>query len=474
MSRRAPRSRGPAIRPRRDLYTLAPSATLPVCSEAGDRAELLRLRATAELDGGQVEDGLATLQEIVRASPGAAAAPEAQFRYASVLWNRDRDQEAEQAFVELRRRYPGDAHMPEVLYALGRIAQGDGRVDEAIATYAQLADAYPASALAHEARWRIGWIRYQQARWREAAAAFEQVPPSPDGGDADARYWRARALERAGDAAEAQRIYRAILADTPTSYYALWTERRLGQAPTVTRAITAPRQSDGIGVAPAGADPYHWVRANELQAAGLRPLSLAELRAFEHANAEAATAATLSAYQAADGYRDAIRLARARGVSDPSVLYPLAFWPDVARHTGSNGVDPLLVFAVMRQESLYDPAARSPADARGLMQLLPSTAEHVAHRLGQPSPAGRLFDPDTNITLGTAHLQELLDAHPGEPLKALAAYNGGEAAVAKWERRFPGVETDEFVESITYRETRDYVKKVVGNYRRYQQTYGGS
>jgi len=77
------------------------------------------------------------------------------------------------------------------------------------------------------------------------------------------------------------------------------------------------------------------------------------------------------------------------------------------------------------------------------------------------------------VTLGTAHLHELLQSYSGDPYKTLAAYNGGEAAVAKWQVRFGTLEPDEFVESITYRETRDYVKRVMGNYRRYQIEYGG-
>ena len=436
-----------------------------------ERPDLLRLRATAELGAHQTDAGLATLQQIVRESPDAAAAPEAQFRYATVLWNRDRDAEAEQAFADFRRRYPGDSHMPDTLYALGRIAQGDGRSDQAAALYAELAGSYPSSSLAHEARWRIGWIRYQEGRWRDAAALFEQVPPPANSGDnSDAEYWRARSLERAGDSAGAARLYRLIITEAPGSYYARWAAQRVGQAPLGAGTVPA-RRPKAIGSPPPGSDPYHWSRAVELQGAGLPRMSLAELRAFEHANAAGDAASLLAAYQAIDGYRDAIRLARARGVSDPEVLYPLAFWPDVTRHTAGSGLDPLLVLAVMRQESMFDPDARSPADARGLMQLLPSTAERTARQLGQQPPSGRLNDPDTNIGLGVAHLQQLLAAHPGEPMKALAAYNGGEEAVARWERRFGGVETDEFVESITYRETRDYVKKVVGNYQRYQQTY---
>jgi soluble lytic murein transglycosylase len=444
---------------------------LLVDAPAADRPGLLRLRADAEIGAGDVDIGLATLHEIVLQYPDAEAAPAAQLRYATLLWNRDRDQEAAQAFLDFRRRYPDDAKTPDVLYALARIAQSEGQTDTAVAAYDHLADAYPSSALAHEARWRVGWIRYQQGRWQDAAAAFGRAAAGTDAnGAAEAQYWQARALAHAGDRAAAERLYRSIVTDAPTSYYAGWAEQRLG-VPAATLHPPAAPPAQGVGAVPPAADPYHWVRAEELQAAGLRPLARVELRAFEHANADqpGATPAILAAYPAVDGYRDAIRLANARGMTDPTIFFPLAFWPQISRHSGD--VDPLLVLALMRQESFFDPGARSSANAQGLMQLLPSTAERVARRIGQPAPAS-LYDPDANITLGVAHLQQLLQTYQGDPLKTLAAYNGGEEAVAKWQRRFGNLEPDEFVESITYRETRDYVKRVMGNYRKYQQTYG--
>jgi soluble lytic murein transglycosylase len=136
--------------------------------------------------------------------------------------------------------------------------------------------------------------------------------------------------------------------------------------------------------------------------------------------------------------------------------------------TADTSLDPLLVLALMRQESMYDPTAHSPAGARGLMQLMPRTAERVA---GRPVSAEELFAPELNLELGIAHLKELVLRYGGNVLKGLAAYNGGEEAVRKWEERFGTLDLDEFVESITYRETRDYVKRVMSHYRRYQQLY---
>ena len=88
------------------------------------------------------------------------------------------------------------------------------------------------------------------------------------------------------------------------------------------------------------------------------------------------------------------------------------------------------------------------------------------------SVAPTLTDPATNVRLGTQYLRELLDRYDGNPCKALAAYNAGEDAVRKWEARAPDAEADEFVETISYRETRRYVKAVLGNYRRYRRLYG--
>ena len=101
-----------------------------------------------------------------------------------------------------------------------------------------------------------------------------------------------------------------------------------------------------------------------------------------------------------------------------------------------------------------------------------STAERTAERLGKTAAVADLYEPSVNLDLGVAHLAFLRDLYGGDIIKVLAAYNGGEAAVAKWEQRFGGVAEDEFVESITYRETRDYVKRVMSHYRHYREIYG--
>jgi len=183
----------------------------------------------------------------------------------------------------------------------------------------------------------------------------------------------------------------------------------------------------------------------------------------------------LEAYTDVEAHGRALRLAGrlGPGTLTPTTLaayqYPRAYWSRVTAAADAARLDPYVVVALMRQESLFDPDAVSPAAAYGLMQLLPSTASRVAGTTIEPR---QLFDPTTNIGLGTRYLRLLLDRYDGNLAKALAAYNGGEEAVAKWERRTPGAATDEFVETISYRETRHYVKQVLGNYRRYRRLYG--
>ena len=453
-----------AIRVADERLTSAPRAQRP---------GIVRQRAEAERGAGDLEAALATLRALIRDYPAAPQAAEAQYRLAALLWNRDRNAEARIEFERFLARHPRHARTPEVRYALARIAAGEGDDAAAIAAYRRLIEAFPDAPQAREARWRIGWIRYQAGAWPEAAAAFAAAAQGRGvSGAPDAVYWQARALERAGDRAAAKELYRTLLERAPASYYGDWAARRLGEARDSGAAPAVPPRPGAVGAAPPDTDPDQWVRARGLVAADLRPQARRELQRFErdHRGNRAAAAALPAAYQAADGYRDAIRLVSARGGGDTDVLYPIAFWPQVSRAAAAEQVDPLLLLALMRQESLFDPAARSPADARGLMQLLPSTAERVALARGEPAPTD-LTDPDVNVALGTAYLASLLRDYHGDPLRALAAYNGGDAAVAKWQERYGGREADEWVESITYRETRDYVKKVVGNHRRYQQLY---
>jgi len=444
-------------------------------TRARDRSDVLRLQAQALLGSRRVDDAVAALRAVVRAEAGTPLASATLFRIGSILWNRDRDHEALTAFEELRRSYPRAGQRTEALYAIGRIHEHSGQTARAIAAYRRLAREAPRDKLAREALWRVGWIYYRAGDWKAAERSFASVARCRSIAPcADALYWQARSLDHLGRSAAAADIYQRITGEAATSYYAMWAERRLKRpAPAASFHVVAPVDEVVLPPQP----DFHFERAIELKAAGLPSMARTELAAYQrdHQHEVVALRRLLRWYPAVDGEGAAIRLllrlGRQAGLNEAErqrVLYPLGFWPEVQRESAAHGLNPLLVAALIRQESLYDPEARSPANARGLMQLLPGTARRVA---GVPVSAAALNEPSRNISLGTAYLADLLAKFDGDRLKALAAYNGGVAAVNKWARRFPGHDDDEFVESISFRETRDYVKRVIAGYRQYRELY---
>jgi soluble lytic murein transglycosylase len=142
---------------------------------------------------------------------------------------------------------------------------------------------------------------------------------------------------------------------------------------------------------------------------------------------------------------------------------------------GTCPADPLLVSAVILAESAYDPEALSFACARGLMQLMPETGQRVARRLGLPLPSpDDLFRPDLNVRLGCDFLSSLLAHFEGREVPAVAAYNAGLDVVREWWRKFGRLDEPAFIESLPYRETRQYVQRVLAYYRHYQREYRGA
>jgi soluble lytic murein transglycosylase len=156
-------------------------------------------------------------------------------------------------------------------------------------------------------------------------------------------------------------------------------------------------------------------------------------------------------------------------------LYPLGYLDVVRQYAQQRGTDPYLVLALIREESAFAPRAVSPVGARGLMQLMPQTADLVARENKLPPVASAALDtPEANIRLGAIHLADLLRDNNGNLVLALASYNAGKQAVQRWLQRFGFADEIEFVEDIPYNETRNYVKRVLANYERYRSLYGAS
>lgn len=408
---------------------------------------------------------------------------EAKMTYASGShsWNADESTKALEKFERVVEMETGISEEQRAWYAMGRIHESRRRYNAAAAAYRRAAQGLDGE-LMRESKWRAGWSSYLAGNYEGAAWVFGAMADSAKlirgvvTGREEALYWEARSLERAGRVPEATGVYRTLLHEIPDGFYAYLVERRTGMRadpPTVVQT-----QAAGTPVPAATARALD--RAWQLEIASLHGLALAELQ-------RAASAATpairkrilpllieIGAYDLA--LRTSLTLYR-RGVLEEDELYPFlyphAFEDIVMGNALDMGIDPFLVYSLIRQESLFDPWAVSPARAYGLMQLLLPTAQRMAPVAGIDSvELDDLFQPKTNIRLGIAYLKTLSRRFDGSDVLVLASYNAGERAADRWKERLAGLDEDEFIEQISYRETRNYVKKILRNYRNYRRLYG--
>ncbi|SRR5579875_551263 len=419
------------------------------------------------------------LKAYLAVAPAGPKAAEAMFDLARIYWHRDDTAGARTYFRMLAARFPTSSLTPGAMLRIGRTYEDDQRFDLARSAYLAAAAAHPHSEAAADARFRAVWLLYRSRRFAEAAAGFQSMEPRANDPIERAmyRYWDARSLEQAGQGDRARDIYYDLAASTVTNYYPELAARRVG-APEIE--LPAAALDPPPAFAPVnGPETFHLQRALALKALALEQLELGELRelAAIDGGSHQMRMFLLAEYPQAGGYHDATVLATQMAMRGEissrlaeRIRYPRAFWPLFSQAAARTGVKPYLLLALSRQESLFDPRACSYADARGVMQLLPSTAARVAAQTGVPQYRIDLYDPAINIELGSANLKMLLEMFGGDEFKAIAAYNGGEDAVRRWVERYGGAD-DEWVENIEFAETRNYVKKVVGGMREYRMLY---
>ncbi len=443
-------------------------------SDSGLRPAALLLLARIYKSQGRSNAAQAQWQQIVERYPKTSSAPRALYRWARFFWNRDQDETALPLFERFALVYPGHALAAEAWYAIGRIFQDQQAHARAASAYQYLTQHFSRGSLAREAHWRLGWMAYQWGDYEHARKTWRGLAQSAPG-TAEGRsalYWQARAADKAGKPKEANQGYRRLLRRYPHGYYALWAEKRLAITPAaLTIHIMPPKQHPRMSAARAA----HYQRCTVLAELGLFDLARRELDWVREKgpNGTTWTRFLLSEYKRLNDHTAAFQLARTLKVGSQlkqAYFYPQAYWGLVSAQAQQHDLDPYLIVSLIRQESLFNPKAVSPANAYGLMQLLPTTAAALTSLpLNGVSP---LTDPELNISLGSTYLRQLLDRYNDSVILALGAYNAGERAADKWKTRSGKLEPDEFIESISYRETRKYVKLVLRNYRMYVRLYG--
>ncbi|MGB9735189.1 MAG: transglycosylase SLT domain-containing protein [bacterium] len=339
------------------------------------------------------------------------------------------------------------------------------------------------------ADWELGWYYYRQANFNNAIYYFNKLEHSKYSDESEktkAMYWKARTLLKTGEVQHSEKIFFKIINENPFSYYSvmsnLWFDENTLDFSPKDLVLPEPFITPGDF-----AFNYHYSRYAFLNAVGFKKEAIDELNAASSLNLTKEEAFLLChAYYKNDHYFDSLYLARTRFSDKLKTLdnetlpvwfysYPLGYANILKGYKEKYGIDPLILYALILQESKFNPDAISNAGALGIMQIMPATAKRAAKNINlEPFSRELLFDPQINIGIGTWYFNNLMIRYKGNYVLSLAAYNAGEKAVDTWLKNSTDCNTDEFIEDIPFEETRHYIKNILSNLVAYAKIYGGS
>jgi soluble lytic murein transglycosylase len=393
---------------------------------------------------------------------------------------------------QLEQRFPTSRWTAEALYSAGNMGLVSNDTPSAIQYYSDLAQRFPDSVMASTSHWHAAWLNYRLGDKKTAAQLFdEQIERYPtDTHISAAIYWRgALYQEFEKNPAAAAACYQKLIHSYPQYYYADLAKQRLESLGSVA-AETLPQLAHlGDANLPdlttdIPEDDVHVERARVLANAGLNQYIVSEISASPDSSTWGAYAEAQLYGSYGENWR-AMRVLKQKvqsyfalpmdAVPRPywNLLFPQAYWPMLQSNSQQQGLDPFLVASLIRQESEFNPTVISYANAWGLMQLLPRVGSELARKQRvRPYRTEFLLIPQVNLKLGTIYFRQLMDEFNGQPEYALAAYNAGDDRVRTWLANGPYGSLPEFVESIPFTQTREYVEAIMRNREMYHRLYG--
>jgi soluble lytic murein transglycosylase len=402
--------------------------------------------------------------------------------------SRNDSQGQQQIVEEMKTRFPQSEWLAEALFSSGNMYLLSRDYAKAAEYYTYLASHFPQWKFSAGAHWRAGWLNYRLGFYPDAERTFdEQIRLYPSANEkVAALYWRARLYETQDHKpGEAVASYKAIVRGYQHFFYAQMARERLAALGTMEpvadpevdniRPPSLPPLDDSFPE-----DSEHLAKARLLANAGLNEYIPREIAADPDSGSWSALAEAQIYASFGDTYRAMRSLKRALPYAATAsidaiplvywrILFPEPYWDTIKTESAKNGLDPYLVASLIRQESEFNSAAVSYANAWGLMQLEPVVGRAMAREEGMTHfETYQLLDPDTNIRLGTRYLRHMLDKFGGVQEYALAAYNAGDSRVVDWEAAGPYHGMDEFIESIPFTQTREYVEAILRNIETYR------
>jgi soluble lytic murein transglycosylase len=383
----------------------------------------------------------------------------------------------------MEQRFPESPWLAEALYSSANMYLLRKDYPQAITYYSDLATRFPTHRYAPSSHWKAAWLNYRLGNYSQAAVLFDKQIALYAGGKEipAALYWRGRLYaDQEHQPAMAAAYYQTVSRVFEHYYYAQLSRDRLAELGQVTPADVAMLNNIQREEIPALTDDVpeddeHVIKARLLANAGLNEYIPAEIQAADGSQEWGAFAEAEIYSSDGETFRAMRVLKRALPfyTSAPidtipmgywKILFPQQYWSSIEQGAAKNGLSPYMVASLIRQESEFNPGAISNRNAFGLMQLLPSVGRSMAREEGiRHFNEVELLNPDTNIRLGSRYLKQTLDKFDGQPAYAFAAYNAGDSRVTDWQSigKYHGM--DEFVESIPFTETRDYVQAILRN-----------
>ncbi|HEY0322241.1 MAG TPA: transglycosylase SLT domain-containing protein [Pyrinomonadaceae bacterium] len=406
------------------------------------------------------------------------------------------------ALDELRRSFAQSSFTPRAITGVGVIARDAKNMAEALNLFRQAVSAYPERAEVAQAQFEVAWAAHDSKNYQESSRLLTEHLALYADKNTDNRgkagYWAARDSERAGKLAEARAIYEAMQARYGGNWYGYLSKQRLetmsrNNAPrgnfapdsVVGRAVSN-LQTVTVADETAGQSEMQRVaKADELSIIGTDDFALEELDVAQKAT-PASPRVNLAVARLYRAREDNLRAFMELRKSYPDyaqmkpeeltreewdIFYPLSYWDIIVAEARAKRLDPHQVAGLIRQESVFNPRARSAAKAYGLMQLLVPTGAAMARKSGvsQEISEQTLYEPRLNIQLGTQYMRDQFDKF-GRIEYVAVAYNAGPGRVPQWRATLP-LEIDEFAEAIPFKETRGYVQGVVRNTLQYERLY---
>ncbi|NLX08604.1 MAG: tetratricopeptide repeat protein [Chloroflexi bacterium] len=492
-------------------YQAAIQALNDHTSETGTASvEVLMMLGRAYRAVGNSQAANTTFQTVIDTYPTDPAYGEAWLEQGRTLFLMGDTAGAIQKYTALATEHPDVPQGAEALWRAGYLYSTQNDLDNALATFDILGQTFPGTEWAQEGLFMGATLAYNAGNTGQAAQLFSQLASTGTGEHKAAAYlWVARLYQSDGKEDLARQAYQAAAAADPGGYYSLRADDLLhGRAPFEPPPNVAFEFDDAAQLAEA----ENWLRAtfNITQEGMLYPLS-AELEAdprlirgrellavtdYEDAEEEFEALRRdrvddpLATYQLAIYLRDlglyrlsitaAATLLTDAGVTSAEapdyierLRYPIYYADLVLPAADEYDVDPLLIFALIRQESLFEGFATSYAAAQGLMQIIPDTGEWIANQLGWPENYQNrdVYRPYINVEYGIFYLSWVMDQVQQLPYAALAGYNGGPGNAIQW-LGISGPDLDLFVQTIGFDETRTYVRRIYEQYSVYRDLYG--